>query len=66
MNDLIKTIKQADPATLWALVSDVSQIMENRQYKPEWNNTPFLVWYEFYKLLEAEIDRKLVLEDMEG
>lgn len=66
MNDLIKTVKESDIATLWALVSDVSQIMESRQYRLEWSNTPFVFWYELYKLIEAEIDKRLIADDTEG
>ena len=66
MNDLIKTLKEADVSVLWALVSDLSQIMESRQYRLEWSEKPFVFWYELYKLIEAEIDKRLIADDTEG
>ena len=61
-----EAIKKADTATLWALVADVSQVMESRGFKPDRNNTAFMFWYGVYKELEAEINRRLVLDNMEG
>ena len=59
-------IREADTATLWALVSDVSEVMEQRGYKPDRGNKPFMFWYGIYKELEAEINRRLVIDFMEG
>lgn len=59
-------IKNADEATLWALVSDVAEVMEQRGYTPDRGNNAFMFWYEVYKELEAEIDRRLVIDFMEG
>ena len=62
MNDLVQN---ADTATLWALVSDVSEVMEQRGYKPDRGNSAFMFWYGIYKQLEAEIDRRLAIDFME-
>lgn len=59
-------IREADTATLWALVSDVSEIMEQRGYKPDRGNKAFMFWYKIYKLLEAEINGRLFVDFMEG
>ena len=64
MNDDL--IRNADTATLWALVSDVSEVMEQRGYKPDRGNNAFMFWYVIYKELEAEINRRLVIDFMEG
>jgi len=63
MNELIR---KADTATLWALVSDVSEVMEQRGYVPDQNNKAFMFWYGIYKELEAEINRRMVIDFMEG
>lgn len=64
--DLNELIKNADPVTLWALVCDVTEVMEKRKYKAERGNTPFMFWYEIYKALETEIDRKLLIDYVGG
>jgi hypothetical protein len=58
-------IKKADNATLWALVSDVAAVMEQRGYTPDQGNNAFMFWYEVYKELEAEINSRLVIDFME-
>ena len=63
MNEMIKN---ADTATLWALVVDVSEIMTQREYIPAKSDTVFMFWYGVYKLIETEIDRRLVIGDTEG
>ena len=62
MNDLNGAIRNADTATLWALVADVSEIMTQREYVPAKSDTVFMFWYGVYKLIEAEIDRRLITE----
>ena len=59
-------IKKADNATLWALVSDVAAVMEQRGYTPDQDNNAFMFWYEVYLELEAEINSRLVIDFMEG
>lgn len=59
-------IRKLSTQTLWALVSDVTAIMEQRGYKPERNNAPFMYWYGIYKELETEINRRLLNDYMEG
>lgn len=63
MNELIRN---ADTPTLWALVSDVTALMEQRGYKPDRSNNAFMFWYGIYKDIEAEINRRLVIDYMEG
>ena len=63
---MIEQIRKADTATLWALVSDVSGVMEQRGYKPDRDNKAFMFWYKIYKELEAEINCRLVIDFMEG
>ena len=62
MNDLNGAIRNADTATLWELVNDVAAILRTREYVPDKNNTVFMFWYGVYKLIEAEIDRRLITE----
>ena len=62
MNDLNGAIRNADTATLWELVNDVAAILRTREYVPDKNNTVFMFWFVVYKLIEAEIDRRLITE----
>lgn len=64
MNELTDTIKKADTATLWLLLSDLSEVIG--AYTPDRNNNAFMIWYQVYKQLEAEIDRRMIADFMEG
>lgn len=64
MNELTDTIKKADTATLWLLLSDLSEVIG--AYTPDRNNNAFLIWYLIYKQLETEIDRRMIADFMEG
>ncbi len=57
-----ETIKKADTPTLWRIMTDLSVVME--RYTPEQENAAFMFWYRFYKEIEAEINRRLIM--MEG
>ena len=59
-------IRNYDTATLWALVGDITTVMEQRNYKPRKDDTAFMYWYEQYKVIESEINRRLVIDNMEG
>lgn len=61
-----ETIKKCDTATLWALMGDLSQLMELRKMKPNKSDNAFMFWYGVYKELESEINRRLVVDYMEG
>lgn len=65
MNDLNKTIHEADTTTLWELVTDVAEILKKRKYIPDQSNTRYMFWYEVYKQIEAELNRRLVIDYME-
>ena len=62
MNSLNETIRKADTATLWELVTDVAEILKTREYAPEQSDTRYMFWYGVYKELEAEIDKRLVID----
>lgn len=66
MNELTETLKTASIETLWAILADLSQLMELREYKPDKNNKPFMIWYGFYKDVEGEINRRMIRDFMEG
>ena len=61
-----EAIKKADTATLWSLLTDVSEVMEQRGYKPGKGNAAFLFWYEIFKQIESEIDRRMLIDYEEG
>lgn len=44
-------------AELWGLLSDLSNVLQNRQ--PDKSDRAFLFWYGVYKQIETEIDRRL-------
>ena len=66
VNDLVETIKKADVPTLWILVSDIAEIMNQKRYEPNQNQVPFVFWYGVYKVLESEIDMRMAKDYMEG
>ena len=68
MSDLNTTIKNAGTNTLWSMTADISQLMEIRGYKPDINDGAFLFWYQIYKELQREIDRRMLSDfmDVEG
>ncbi len=66
MSDLNMAIRKADTATLWELVTDVAAILKTREYVVDKANTAFMFWYQIYKELETEINRRLVIGDTEG
>ena len=55
-----EVIKKADTPTLWGIMADLSVVME--RYTPEQENAAFMFWYRFYKELEKEINRRLIME----
>lgn len=59
-------LKKADTETLWALLSDITGLMEQRGYKADKSNTLFMYWYGTYKAIEKEIDKRLFIDYMEG
>ena len=63
---MLETIRKADTATLWALLADVSELLECRQYKQERSNAPFMFWYTVYKSIENELDTRLAHDFVEG
>lgn len=66
MNSLKETVQKSDIATLWALVADVSMILEQRGYEAGICSKPFMFWYGVYNVIEAEIDKRLTVGFMEG
>ena len=65
MNNLNTAIHEADTTTLWELVTDVAEILKQREYVPDQSNTRYMFWYEVYKQIEAEINKRLVIDYME-
>lgn len=59
-----ETIKKADNETLWALLADVTQLMETRGYKPDRSNAAFMYWYEQFKAIETEINGRMLTDYM--
>lgn len=57
-----EAIRKADTATLWAILSDVSALMEMRGYKPELSNEAFMFWYEIFKATETEINHRMSMD----
>ena len=55
-----------DDATLWALVEDIATVMEQRNYKPRKDDNAYMFWYDIYKELESELDRRLLQDYTEG
>ena len=62
MNNLNTAIHEADTATLWELVTDVAEILKTREYKPDQSNTRYMFWYGVYKELEAEINKRMIVD----
>lgn len=61
VNKLCEVIKKADNSTLWAIVSDISKIINT----PQKEKMAFIVWYAFYKVIEIEIDKRLLHDYLE-
>ena len=66
MNELRETLKTASNEMLWALTADIAALMEIRKYRPDKNDTAFMYWYKQYKLIEAEINGRMLTDYMEG
>lgn len=56
MNEVIKKMNTDE---LWGLLSDISEVLEMRNYKQTTDNAVFMYWYHAYKCVEREIDTRL-------
>lgn len=66
-----ETIQKMDDKTLWALLSDIAALMKVQGYNLEvgnkelLNNAAFMFWYDTWRLITNEIDRRMNI-DYEG
>lgn len=63
MNEIIR---KADDNTLYALSSDIGGILELRNYKLNKNDSVIMIWIQLGREIQAEIDRRLFTNYMEG
>ena len=63
---MLESIRKADTSTLWALMADIAELLECRQYMQERSNGAFMFWYAVYKAIENELDTRLAADFMEG
>lgn len=64
MSELKRVIEKASNETLWELMTDATKHM-NQELKASANvddNSRFWFWYELFKALEREIDKRMVQE----
>ena len=66
MNDLTGTIQNTDTATLWGVLSTISEVMQQRGYKPDRSSNVFMFWYQVFRAVESELDRRMIQEFTEG
>lgn len=59
MNEIIR---KADTDLLWALLSDVTAIIDLRKYKPDTSDKVFMFWYELYKAIDTEINHRMSVD----
>lgn len=59
---LRKKLELLNDATLWALLSDVSENLNKHPYDANGNNEVFLFWYAVFKDIENAIDERLARE----
>lgn len=54
MDEMITRLSER---TLWGILADLSETMSD--YKPDSNDNVFMFWYQLYKDIEKEIDKRL-------
>ena len=59
MSELMRVIKNSSDASLWIAASGIASLMKNETNDKE---TSWII-YEFYKLIEKEIDFRLAKEN---
>lgn len=65
MIELIKEIEKANISTLWHLLGQVSQLLKAEMDASNGDitgNSKVWFWYELYKSLEREIDKRMIQE----
>lgn len=64
MNELQRVIEKANINTLWVLMADIAKHMEQEQKSdtPPCDNSKLWFWYELFKSVEREIDKRMVQE----
>lgn len=64
MNELKRVIEKANDSTLWLLLADISKHLEhenNSEIQPR-ENSKLWFWYELFKCVESEIDKRMIQE----
>lgn len=60
-----ENIESSSTETLWHGLCEVLDIL-SRQGEPDTGNNDFMFWYRFYKEISAEIDKRMLIDYMEG